>query len=275
MRLVFATDLHGNISHYEAVFSALRRGEKLLLGGDLMPKGSEFYSSPREQRRFAEEFLAPTLTSLWKELSVESYLIPGNDDWASSLEILRRAEGTNLASDGVCKLGTYLLLAYPYVPITPFAIKDWEKWDLSPGELGRDSGFRSHSGRLEPYTLRSSNSTIAEDMENRSKEVSGSEFIFMSHCPPFDSELDTLVGGEAVGSRAIKNFIESTKPTLSLHGHIHESPQVTGKWCVRLGETLSINPGALSSESYVVVEPESLSLWHSLYGLAQLERTGQ
>jgi Icc-related predicted phosphoesterase len=41
----------------------------------------------------------------------------------------------------------------------------------------------------------------------------------------------------------MKTFIEKNQPLLTLHGHIHESPQLSGTFCDRIGETLSINPG--------------------------------
>ena len=31
--------------------------------------------------------------------------------------------------------------------------------------------------------------------------------------------------------------------SVTLHGHIHESPALSGKWLVKLGETHSIQPG--------------------------------
>jgi Icc-related predicted phosphoesterase len=78
--------------------------------------------------------------------------------------------------------------------------------------------------------------------------------IFNCHCPPYDSGLDTAQqlntdlsivteGGQPVagpvGSTAVREAIEKYGPTLSLHGHIHESKAAT-----RIGPTLAINPGS-------------------------------
>ena len=78
--------------------------------------------------------------------------------------------------------------------------------------------------------------------------------IFNCHCPPYDSGLDTAQqlnpdlsivteGGQPVagpvGSTAVRAAIEKYHPTLSLHGHIHESKAAT-----RIGATLAINPGS-------------------------------
>ena len=40
-----------------------------------------------------------------------------------------------------------------------------------------------------------------------------------------------------VGSIAVKRFIESRQPLLTLHGHIHESARLTGSWRDRIGRT--------------------------------------
>jgi Icc-related predicted phosphoesterase len=76
--------------------------------------------------------------------------------------------------------------------------------------------------------------------------------IFNFHAPPYgsnldnapklDSEMNYVSGGQAlvpVGSHAVRDAILAYGPPLSLHGHIHE-----GKGAVKLGPTLSVNPGS-------------------------------
>jgi len=77
--------------------------------------------------------------------------------------------------------------------------------------------------------------------------------IFNFHAPPYGSNLDNapkidadmryVSGGQAlipVGSTAIREAILEYGPVLSLHGHIHE-----GRGAVKLGKTLSVNPGSI------------------------------
>ena len=40
-----------------------------------------------------------------------------------------------------------------------------------------------------------------------------------------------------VGSIAVRRFIESRQPLLTLHGHIHESARLSGSWRDRIGRT--------------------------------------
>jgi Icc-related predicted phosphoesterase len=76
-----------------------------------------------------------------------------------------------------------------------------------------------------------------------SKTMQGGIDVFVSHVPPVTTNLDATYGGFHAGSRAVRAYIEGFQPTLSLHGHIHESPQVSGSVCDRIGRTLCVNPG--------------------------------
>lgn len=85
--------------------------------------------------------------------------------------------------------------------------------------------------------------------------------IFNFHDPPKDSTLDTCPmldwskdppeqitqGGQVVlfgaGSEAVRKAIETHKPMLGLHGHIHESQSVA-----KIGRTTCINPGSEYAE---------------------------
>jgi Icc-related predicted phosphoesterase len=81
--------------------------------------------------------------------------------------------------------------------------------------------------------------------------------IFNFHDPPKDSTLDTcplldwdkdppepiIQGGQVVmhgaGSQSVRKAIETYKPMLGLHGHIHESQSVA-----KIGRTTCVNPGS-------------------------------
>lgn len=47
--------------------------------------------------------------------------------------------------------------------------------------------------------------------------------IFVSHCPPFNSNVDRLHNGRPVGSRSIRSLIEKFRPDAVVCGHIHEA----------------------------------------------------
>ena len=64
------------------------------------------------------------------------------------------------------------------------------------------------------------------------------KFIFVSHAPPFKTELD-IIGKTHVGNQSVSLFIKKTKPIIAVSGHIHETSGTTSK----LGNTIIVNPG--------------------------------
>jgi Icc-related predicted phosphoesterase len=44
-----------------------------------------------------------------------------------------------------------------------------------------------------------------------------------------------------VGSIAVRSFIETNKPLITLHGHIHESARLTGEWKDIIGNTTCLS----------------------------------
>lgn len=67
--------------------------------------------------------------------------------------------------------------------------------------------------------------------------------VYIIHDPPAGLGLDVCHGERQVGSKSVARFIEHHQPRLTLHGHIHESPDVTGVWQNHIGRTVCSNPG--------------------------------
>ena len=76
--------------------------------------------------------------------------------------------------------------------------------------------------------------------------------------PPYKLGLDKCGHGAEVGSKAIYDFLRSRQPRLSLHGHIHESPEYSGKWHAKIGNTVCIQPGQLTSFTYVTIDLKTM-----------------
>ena len=72
-----------------------------------------------------------------------------------------------------------------------------------------------------------------------------SRSIWLIHSPPCGYQLDVCASGERVGSKMVMEFIHDNQPMLTIHGHIHESPKMTGIWKAKIGNTLAIQNGQL------------------------------
>ena len=163
---------------------------------------------------------------------VRCFAIGGNDDFPEVLDVLNRA---NAGSFFYCEGKTvdidehHKMASVGYSTPTP-----WR----TPREISEEALAK-----------------VIADLLSGTEDFS--RYIFNFHVPPLDSALDTcpeldwtsdppsqiVRGGQVVlygaGSIAVRQAIEAHQPMLSLHGHIHESGGA-----VRIGRTLSVNPGS-------------------------------
>jgi uncharacterized protein len=252
----FASDLHGRIKCYQKLFSAIRDEipKAVFLGGDLFPSGSLHFTEKNPfQNSFIDNFLAPEFFKLKGMLKIKFpkfFIILGNDDARMEETSVLRHEGENLwkyMHNHHVAFMDYQLYGYSCVPPTPFALKDWERYDVShfidPGALAPEEG------RLTAVISEKEihDHTIQDDLEKLSAEDSLEKAIFLFHAPPYQTRLDRaaldnrLVEGVPldvhVGSIAIQRFIQKRQPLITLHGHVHESARITGFWQEKIGRT--------------------------------------
>lgn len=133
-----------------------------------------------------------------------------------------------------------------------------EDMDMTVDGLVRDvDGCRVYGigGALQgpAHTPRELTERDFEDQLERLADNDGLEGgILVSHQPPAKTKLDKALGFRHVGSRAVRSFIERTRPILCLTGHIHES---AGQDI--LGNTVIINPGPFRHGSYALCTLEN------------------
>jgi Icc-related predicted phosphoesterase len=282
MRIVYSSDMHGELDLYRAAGAgaAARQADALIFGGDLCP-GTPSASAaylPRSQPEFLRNKLAPLLAEWRREQPrLRVFAIPGNDDCQTILPLL-----DELGSQGLIEnlhqragtLGDFSLVGLAFVPPTPFSIKDFERRDL-PGDtlqepqlaravLGRARGFEPIED-FEAYLH--TVPTLQEELE-RLPDTDPARTVAVIHCPPYQTRCDVLFDGRHIGSKAVRRWIEQRQPLLTLHGHIHESPKLSGAFSDRIGATLVVNPGCDYTRPHLVfIDLESPhELEHSLYG---------
>jgi Icc-related predicted phosphoesterase len=84
--------------------------------------------------------------------------------------------------------------------------------------------------------------------------VDMTDTVYMMHMPPANIGLDVCRYGDKVGSIAIYQFLQTHQPKYSLHGHIHESPDVSGVWQALIGKTICVQPGQMGRYTYVIID---------------------
>jgi Icc-related predicted phosphoesterase len=274
MIVCFTTDLHGRTNLYQQSAELVHRtnADLLVFGGDMLPDGE--MRDPRPgQTEFVRTWLADWLGQLHRERrECQVATIFGNHDWVCSIQAVEQLESdgllTVLRPDRVAEFGGWKLLGYSCSPPSPFLAKDLERLDR-PGDRPPVAGggrWDSASGTVvkapAPQCFTSVPS-IQEDLATI-PTVDG-RWIFVSHAGPYESNLDRLITGQPVGSRSVREFIEQRKPEISLHGHLHDSPYVSGHFYERIGNTVSINPGQ-GTETLAAVTFDSEDLLGTLTG---------
>ncbi|HVN71978.1 MAG TPA: metallophosphoesterase [Desulfomonilia bacterium] len=289
MKVLFTGDLHGKRSLYEDMEDlAVKEGvECILLGGDILPTlipspialingRAGFQDDLKNQFRFVEEYLAVDFASfLESHPGMKTLYIPGNHDWIPALERIASAlpRADNIHGKTVL-LGGIVFFGYACVTDSTFWVKDYARRDYrSDSYVPSKFAIVSDTDRLRSspdgeYAMK--NPSIEEDLSNVSFDDPG-RTICMFHCPPYGTGLDTLHTGRPIGSRAIRDFLARTQPVLSLHGHIHESPYLSGMYRTHIGKCLSVNPGQGPNLFHAVVfdtdDPEN-TMTHNLFGKA-------
>jgi uncharacterized protein len=152
----------------------------------------------------------------------------GNDDIWEIDDIIERSPSVSFAESKVLDIGGFYLASMGWTNPTP-----WNTFREAPEDV--------LAGKID---------AVVASIPDMSRAV------FNFHAPPYGTGLDEapaldenmrpIHGGavmKPVGSTAVKAAIQKYQPMLSVHGHIHES-----KGVLRLGRTLSMNPGSSYSD---------------------------
>ena len=250
MRILYLTDLHGDSAKYGGALEAARcEGVSAVVnGGDMLPRGSGIGG----QEDFIREFLDPHFAEFDRE-GIAYMTSLGNDDLRIFDELFddvcsEHPSVVNLAQRRY-ELDGFEFIGMNWVVDYPFRLKDRCRMDnddyefqeqLGTGILSTSDGFVELDDWFEyARTL----PTIEQELSALIRPRDASRAVYVVHMPPSGLGLDRCGHGPRVGSDALRAFIEKEQPRLTLHGHIHESPEAAGEWRARLGETVCIQPG--------------------------------
>ncbi|MDG6906761.1 MAG: metallophosphoesterase [Nitrososphaerota archaeon] len=163
-----------------------------------------------------------------KSQNVKVFINKGNDDPKALEDAIRASDYVEYPNERIVNIDDkHEMLSLGYSNITP--------WHL-PGDISEEEIERKLN-------------EVARGLQNPENS------IFNIHVPPYNTHLDVAPklddslrpiltpGGEPefahVGSTAVRKGIETYKPLVGVHGHIHESKGYT-----KIGHTHCFNPGS-------------------------------
>lgn len=280
MRIAYTADLHGNLSDYRALceFAARHEAHAIVVGGDLLPHAIRRDDALTTQRTFVERDLASLLRAFRvRHPATMVYLLPGNDDWATAYDAVEELAAEELAlplHERVYQISDDLWIAgYACVPPTPFSIKDFERRDEGRTQsFSFEHALTSRGGAIRPLQYHEFEAwpSIAEDLAALAARSDPRRTVYVCHTPPADTPLDLMSNRRHVGSRALRLFIEQHQPPLTLHGHIHEAPSMSGAYTTRIGTTWCVNPGRDQRRFHGVLidlTDGAVRMEHTVYGV--------
>ena len=219
-KVLYTSDLHGNRKQYELLveFALQTKPATIIIGGDLAPKKAELSEYLSLQRRFLENDLPALIRPLKHALpDTNVFIILGNDDCSVNADVLDMHPELyqNIHNKRVKLDGDYEIIGYSFVPITPFSIKDFEKFDLTI--IGyptmdyvkrmRDCNFmgvkstNDSSLMLKHFEFNDEDQyedSIQKDLSDWLFAQNRDRTVYVFHAPPYNTALDVLRNKEHV-----------------------------------------------------------------------------
>jgi uncharacterized protein len=268
-RLLYVTDLHGWTRGYERIATVAQAEEiaTIVNGGDMLPHGRDLVVT---QRRFVEEYL-PSYLEWLDAAGISYYGMLGNDDCRAVLpawqDLVRAWPRVHDLSEGWLPLADGLAICgCNYIPDPPFRLKDWSVLDtrdfVRPPQhpdpvVSQGDSLKSVEDIGAFFQARPTLEELLDAIAARAADYERA--VLVCHAPPQGTGLGNISAGTDVGSAAVRAWIERYQPLLTLHGHIHESPRITGVDMAKIGRTTVHQPGQerfLGRLTYSIVQIE-------------------
>lgn len=268
MKFIYACDVHGDKNKYNKLIELCKETgiNNIVLGGDIILKIGD---REKEQPIYLKEFIDPYFAKL-QENNINCICIMGNDDLEVLDEEYERicnkysnvynVDNSSIIFEDICFIGCGKVLDGPWhrknrVVIEPESPMEKQVKDI----VVVDKGTREITAK-EWETYRYTYETMEHALESLPKNDSEYKTIYILHDPPYGVGLDVCFNGYQAGSKTITRFLENSNAYMSFHGHIHESPKMSGKWYSKIGNTIAIQPGQTEFDGsefvYVIVDTD-------------------
>lgn len=265
MKILFVTDLHGYQWKYNSLLEVAFdfRPDVVVNAGDMLPNTGDMirqlsFINYNLDRHFAR----------FNEAGIYYLCYPGNgdvsiydqnfDDTCNKYPFAKNIAQRKVSINGYEFIGMNWVVDYP------FYLKDRCRMDTPAhvfqkknvkGLLSSSEGWQEIA---DWFSYAKTLPTIEDELNRLVRPDDMKKAIYVIHIPPCGLGLDRCRNGEEVGSKAVFNFIKNNQPLLCLHGHIHESPDLTGIWNATIGETICIQPRQLNGFTYVTIDLDGM-----------------
>lgn len=271
MKILYVADLHGYPKRFERVFlAAIDHGvEAVVCGGDNF---SDLFAAPFDKAIEAQNNLfttfLPSHLKKYEDAKIHWACILSMHDLETFdrqfTSLCEKSKYFHNCQNQITSIGGYDFVGTGNVVDIPFPPKnrcrrDTKGWKMEQ-QFGQPMGITEQGWvpvkDWEKQLM--SLPTLLEDLLSLPETSELQKSVYIIHHPPKGVGLgsifldvnesavddDMLTSSEKeIGSEAVYAFLKDRQPLLALHGHVHESPLVTGKWRGKIGDTVCVQPG--------------------------------
>jgi len=267
MKVIFITDLHGNKWKYERLFKVAKstKANLVINGGDMLPTEGDLF----KQGEFIITYLESHF-SQFESAGIYYLCCLGNDDLRIFDELFEKTckkfSFVIPLAQQKFEIDNYEFIGFNLIVDYPFRLKDRCRQDTHGSMFRKQHGtglLSSQDGWQEIddwFSYVNSLPTIADELNNLVIPNNMVNCVYAIHMPPYRLGLDKCNNGRNVGSKAVYDFLMKNQPKFALHGHIHESPEVSGHWYAKLGNTICVQPGQLDKFTYVIIDLSTMKI---------------
>lgn len=278
MKILATSDIHQMISKWKELVKICQKDkfDVVALSGDLFPKDTYILgqlSFMKNIKKYAEKINAT---------GAKIVVMLGNDDNQLLIPSMEEEHGKlwYYIPEKVVEIDGIEFAGMPYVPDYPFGYKFWCRGEfrdnlrIDPIQNCESCLVDSNNKFcvIEDYPkYLASQKTIHEILEETASKVKNiNKSVWLIHAPPSDLFLDVCARGVKVGSNAVLQFVKKYQPLLTIHGHIHESPEYNGnKWYQHEGKTMCVQGGQIGFDLHYstinIENGEVKDAKHSIY----------
>ncbi len=267
MKILYTSDFHGAKWKFEKTYDLAKslKVDLVINGGDLLAGKVSLTRQGNFITNYLDEYF-----SRFNSEKIYHLSFLANDDACIADDLFEKTCQkypyiVNLAKKRVELFG-YEFIGLELVPDMPFPLKDRCRMDtpdyICPPQRGIPLKSEKEEMKEVPDWISYVKSlpTIAEELDKLEKPKNMKKAIYVIHTPPTNVGLDVCYNGQKVGSIATYEFIKKFQPLLSLHGHVHESPSVSGVWKANIGNTICIQPGQTHNLVYMVIDLDTMKI---------------
>ena len=270
MKILYTSDLHGHRSGYEKVFERAVELDvsAVVNGGDVYPLGADLFAV---QREFLEGYFPDYLERFHQEgiaylATLGNMDLRGHDDLFR--KVMAQAPEAHSLLEASTAFGGHTFIGSAISTDGPFSLKDRCLRDTADSDLSSSLTRALVSDQKGIHQIDDWQQllhklpTLGEHLETLPGPEDPAKTIYVIHQPPSGVGQGIISSGTDVGSQSVADFLARSGARLSLHGHIHESPFVGGKWRSRIGTTVCVQPGQMpgSNPVTVLIDLENLEM---------------